>query len=122
MGEIGELITVYTFLYPHHSYVYKSKLESENIFVYLKDELTVQNYHFISNTIGGVKLQVFEKDVDKALELLAQAGLKVGVEETRTDRLVNSWNDKLIALKNKISKKVIVLLFVAALLIIWLMN
>ncbi len=65
-----KLITLTTFEYPQESYIIKSKLESENIYVFLKDELTVQSDNFVSQAIGGVKLQVFEKDVEKATEIL----------------------------------------------------
>ncbi len=65
-----KLITLTTFEYPHESYIIKSKLESEGIYVFLKDELTIQADNFVSNAIGGVKLQVRENDVDKATEIL----------------------------------------------------
>jgi len=65
-----KLITLTTFEYPQESYIIKSKLESEGIYVFLKDELTVQSDNFISNAIGGVKLQVFEQDVEKAKVIL----------------------------------------------------
>ncbi len=64
------LITLLTFELPQESFVIKSKLESEDIYVFLKDEFTVQTDNFLSNAIGGVKLQVFEKDVEKSLEIL----------------------------------------------------
>ncbi len=64
------LITLITFELPQESFIIKSKLESEDIYVFLKDEFTVQTDNFLSNAIGGVKLQVFEKDVEKSLEIL----------------------------------------------------
>lgn len=65
-----KLITLTTFEYPFEAQVIKSKLVSEGIYVFLKDEMTVQVDNFLSNAIGGVKLQVYEKDVEKSLELL----------------------------------------------------
>ena len=70
------LITIATFEYPHEAHVIKSKLESEDIYVFLKDELTVQADNFISNAIGGVKLQIKENDVEKALEVLKLFDIK----------------------------------------------
>lgn len=71
------LITLTTFEYPFEAQVIKSKLESEGIYVFLKDELTIQIDNFLSNAIGGVKLQVFEKDVAQALELLKVYDVKI---------------------------------------------
>ena len=65
-----KLVTIATFEYPQHAYIIKSKLESEGIYVYLKDELTIQSDNFLSNAIGGVKLQVNKKEVLRAKELL----------------------------------------------------
>lgn len=64
------LITIKTFEYPQESYIIKNKLESEGIYVFLKDELTIQTDNFLSNAIGGVKLQVQESDIENALVLL----------------------------------------------------
>lgn len=63
-------ITILTFNYPHEAYVIRSKLESEGIVVFLKDENTVQAYNFLSNALGGVKLQVRERDVEEAKQII----------------------------------------------------
>jgi len=68
-------ITIATFQYPHQAYIIKAKLESEGIYVLLKDELTIQAHNFLSNAIGGVKLQIKESDLDVALPILTKAGL-----------------------------------------------
>lgn len=47
--------------------IIKGKLESEGIPVFLRDENTLNSDPIISNAIGGVKLQVYAKDKDKAL-------------------------------------------------------
>ncbi|PXY03074.1 hypothetical protein DF185_03005 [Marinifilum breve] len=69
-----KLKTIVSFDLPHEAHFAKTKLESEGIKVYLKDELTVQVDNFISNAIGGVKLQVFESDLKRASEILMKAG------------------------------------------------
>lgn len=69
-----KLKTIASFDLPHEAHFAKAKLESEGIKVFLKDELTVQVDNFISNAIGGVKLQVFERDVIKSNEILVEAG------------------------------------------------
>ncbi|HBK33156.1 MAG TPA: hypothetical protein DDZ78_16265, partial [Porphyromonadaceae bacterium] len=59
------LVTIKTFTYPHEAYILQTKLEDEGIPTFLKDEKTVQVYNFYSNAIGGVKLQVWEKDTQR---------------------------------------------------------
>lgn len=49
--------------------IIKGKLESEGIPVFLKDENTLNSDPLISNAIGGVKLQVYTKDKERALEI-----------------------------------------------------
>lgn len=49
--------------------IIKGKLESEGIPVFLRDENTLNSDPIISNAIGGVKLQVYAKDKDKALAI-----------------------------------------------------
>lgn len=67
-------ITVITFIYPHEAHIAKSVLESEDIPVFIKDELTAQVNNFYSTAIGGVKVQVPETEKEKAIELLREAG------------------------------------------------
>ena len=47
--------------------IIKGKLESEGIPVFLRDENTLNSDPLISNAIGGVKLQVYAKDKEKAI-------------------------------------------------------
>ena len=49
--------------------IIKGKLESEGIPVFLRDENTLNSDPIISNAIGGVKLQVYSKDKERALEI-----------------------------------------------------
>lgn len=77
-----QFVTVYTFNYPHEAYVIKGRLESEGIEVFLKDENTVQAYNFLSNAVGGVKLQVRESDVMEAMKIINEtADQNISVEE-----------------------------------------
>ena len=62
------LRTIATFTYPAETFVIKSKLESEGIECFIKDELTIQSHNFLSNAIGGLKLQVNPNDVEKLLD------------------------------------------------------
>ncbi len=72
---MNKMITVATFHLPQDAYIIRGRIESEGIFCYLKDELTVQSDNIISNAIGGVKLQVHESDVNRVLPILEEAGI-----------------------------------------------
>jgi Putative prokaryotic signal transducing protein len=69
-----DFITVLTSTYPQDLYIIKGRLESEGIYCFLKDELTVQSNNFYSNAVGGVKLQVLEEDVERARAILIELG------------------------------------------------
>lgn len=84
-----QFVTIYTFNYPHEAYVIKGRLESEGIVVLLKDEKTVQAYNFLSNAVGGVKLQVREGDVEEAIEILKEAGYEL--ENETDDNVSFKW-------------------------------
>ena len=47
--------------------IVKGKLESEGIPVFLRDENTLNSDPLISIAIGGVKLQVYSKDKERAI-------------------------------------------------------
>ena len=49
--------------------IVKGKLESEGIPVFLRDENTLNSDPLISNAIGGVKLQVYSRDKERAIEI-----------------------------------------------------
>jgi len=68
---MSKFTTIKVFEYPHEAQIIRNKLESEGIYVFLKDELTIQTDNFLSNAIGGVKLQVKTKDIKRAKEIVA---------------------------------------------------
>ena len=70
--ENEKFITVLTATYGYEIAVIRGRLESEGITCFVKDELTVQVYPFYSNAIGGVKLQVRESDLNRAVEILTE--------------------------------------------------
>jgi hypothetical protein len=65
-----DLLTLATFPSPTEAGFFRSLLESEGIPSYLSDEATVSINPLLGNTIGWVKLQVAERDLDRAIELL----------------------------------------------------
>ena len=66
--------TIMTFTLPSELVVAKTKLESEGIECRVLDELTVQSYNFLSNAVGGVKLQVPVDEYDRAYAILREGG------------------------------------------------
>lgn len=64
-----EFYTLGAFEYTADVQIIKGKLESEGIPVFLKDENTINTDPIISQAIGGVKLQVYSKDRDRALNI-----------------------------------------------------
>lgn len=66
------LITVRRYRDLSEAIVARSLLESAGIVVYLRDENLIRLDWQISNFIGGLRLQVEDKDESAALELLAQ--------------------------------------------------
>jgi hypothetical protein len=61
-----EFYTLGAFEYVADVQVIKAKLESEGIPVFLRDEYTLNTDPLISSAIGGVKLQVYTTDKEKA--------------------------------------------------------
>ena len=64
-----EFYTIGAFEYVADVQVIKAKLESEGIPVFLRDENTLNTDPLISSAIGGVKLQVYTADKDRAIEI-----------------------------------------------------
>jgi len=69
LSVMNDFITMATFTLPSEMVIARSKLESEGIECQTLDELTVKSYNFLSNAMGGVKLQVRSLDISKRLNL-----------------------------------------------------
>lgn len=66
MFMVERFYTLASFEYPADVQVLKGKLESEGIPVFLKDENTLNSDPLISNAIGGVRVQVYNRDKERA--------------------------------------------------------
>lgn len=64
-----EFFTLATFEYVADVQVLKGRLESDGIPVFLKDEHILNSDPMISYAIGGVKLQVYYSDRERATEI-----------------------------------------------------
>lgn len=60
-----------TFQYSSEAMIFKGKLESEGIEVFMRDNNTVDSNPIYSNAVGGVKLFVMNKDFLKANHILS---------------------------------------------------
>jgi predicted RNA-binding Zn-ribbon protein involved in translation (DUF1610 family) len=70
MEEIFELIGRYQ--YSSEAIIFKGKLESEGIEVFMRDNNTVDANPMYSNAIGGIKLFVKNEDFAKAKTVLSE--------------------------------------------------
>ena len=64
-----EFYTLGAFEYVADVQILRAKLESEGIPVFLKDEYTLHTDPLLSTAIGGVKVQVYTKDKDRAIAI-----------------------------------------------------
>ena len=88
-------LTLKSFMYPHEAHIVKALLESEGVETNLKDELTIQVNNFYSNAIGGVKVQVQEKDLDRGKEILEKGGyLKIEKQNKKLATIIVSRTDE----------------------------
>jgi hypothetical protein len=62
-----KLVTIKTFTNSFEANITKGRLESEGIKCFLKNEKIINTDLLLSSAIGGIKLQVKEKDVKNAL-------------------------------------------------------
>ncbi|MFT4662663.1 MAG: hypothetical protein ACI8XB_002956 [Patiriisocius sp.] len=84
---MSQWVTVKVFMLPQDAYIAEGNLKANNIETFLKDELTIQSDNFLSNAIGGVKLQVLEHDLKKAINILTASGYIDHSEEKNNDTL-----------------------------------
>lgn len=66
------LVTIKTFYYDHETLLYEPQLRSAGIYYMLKDHKTVTIDPFLSAALGGIKLQVKEDDVERAMALIKE--------------------------------------------------
>lgn len=64
------MITVGCYSKPEEAHLMRMKLGANGVKAYLRDEFTTQMYWFYSNAIGGVKVEIFEEDEQRAKEIL----------------------------------------------------
>jgi len=78
MEEQFQLVGRYQ--YSSEAIIYKGKLESEGIEVYIRDNNIVDSNPLYSNAVGGIKLFVKEEDLEKAQLILSEVS-KYSIDE-----------------------------------------
>lgn len=68
--ENSKFHKIANYQYSSEAYLFKGKLESEGIEVFLQNENTVNTDPLLSNAVGGVKLFVKSEDVMRAKQIL----------------------------------------------------
>jgi hypothetical protein len=62
--------------YSYEAYLFKAKLESEGIEVFLQNEHSVNTDPVLSNSVGGVILYVYTEDTLRAKHILSEIDKK----------------------------------------------
>jgi hypothetical protein len=70
----SEFVTVITFNHAHEMLTARALLETRGIECFTRDELTAQTATYYAFAVGGIKLQVRQQDVERALRILIDAG------------------------------------------------
>jgi uncharacterized protein YbaR (Trm112 family) len=65
----AEFHTIGSFEFPADALIIKGKLEAEGIPVFLRDEATVNSDPSLSGAMGGIRLQVYATDWDRAKQI-----------------------------------------------------
>lgn len=71
---MAEWVTIHKEQFHTDAYLVKSVLDFEEIEVFLLDELSSQYASFVSPTTNGIRIQVREHDVKRAMEILIEKG------------------------------------------------
>lgn len=74
------MITIARFQYTSEAIITQGRLEAEGVKTFLADSITIETDPLISNAIGGVKLQVWKEDEEKAKAILEEI-IRYSVDE-----------------------------------------
>jgi Putative prokaryotic signal transducing protein len=69
-------VTVATFWNPVEAHVLVTRLEGAGVRAFVMDEETVAMDWLLANAVGGVKVQVAERDLERARQVLAERAPK----------------------------------------------
>lgn len=109
---MDKIVEITRFTYPADAQILRSLLESEGIECYLKDELSNQILGSYVD-IGGVKVEILEKDVPRALEIMEAGGFPVETNnEPEQLKALSSFSDRIPFLRKYPLEKQIMIIFI----------
>ena len=74
MKTDGRIITFESYYDPMLAHIIRTRLEANGIKCFIADENTLGANPLYNQAIGGVKLKIFEQDMEKCREILANKG------------------------------------------------
>jgi len=74
MKDDDKIITFESYYDPMLAHIIRTRLEANGIPCFISDENTMGNNPILTNVAGGVKLKIFEKDLERCREILASEG------------------------------------------------
>ena len=72
MKDEGHIIIFQTFYDPVLAHIVRGRLEDNGIPCFISDENTLAANPFYNQAIGGIKLNIFEHDLEKCRAILAE--------------------------------------------------
>jgi len=73
-ADDDKIVTFESYYDPMLAHIIRSRLEANGIPCFIADENIIGANPLYNNAVGGVKLKVFEKDVERCREILAAEG------------------------------------------------
>ena len=118
---MDKLVEIARFQIQSKAYILRGLLESEGIECYLKDEYSNQIYGG-GIDIGGVKVQIMDDQVEKALEIMKANGYEIppeADEETATPPVPTSgiFSKVPVLRKYPLEKQLLILLAITAIIL-----
>lgn len=117
---MSKLVSIRYFQHTYETAVLKTLLEKENIPYFFKDENMTQTMPFYTFGSGGIQLQVWEEDVERAKKLLIETGyLDREIEMPSQEERLEEYADRIPFLKRlKKEHKIIIAAVIIALLVL----
>lgn len=115
---MDKIVEIARFQYPAEALTLRSLLEAEGIPCFLKDELSNQLLGNLVD-IGGIRVEIREKDVPRALEVMRAGGYPIETEEEPESwKTISRLADRIPILKKlPLDKQLLIVLAITVLLL-----
>lgn len=116
---MSKLVGIRYFQHPNEVVVLKTLLENAAISYFFKDENLTQTMPFYTFWSGGIQLQVWEEDVERATQLLVETGyLERDIEIPSQEERLEQYADRIPLVKNLKRRYKIIIAFLIILLML----